>query len=345
MEFRSWLRRARRLTPFQPAPMISKNRMRFLTIIALLALALCARVVAAPALVNGIAVIVDGAVITFEDVEKQVALALPALQSKYGRRPEVLDQKINELRREILQDLMDRQLILHEFKTAGYSFPESMIDDRIKEIIRDRFGDRLTLTKTLQAQGLTYESYRQQVREQFIIDQMRYKNVSSEIFISPYKIEKYYADHREEFKLGDQVKLRMIFLDKSKHSDTRKLAEEILAKLKDGAAFGEMATVYSDGAQKRDGGDYGWVDRSFLREDLAKVAFSLKPGERSDVLETPEDCHLMLVEDSRATHIRPLPEVRDEIEKNLKGQEQERLRKSWIERLKTKSFIQSFIQY
>lgn len=298
---------------------------------------------AEPVLVNGIKAVVFDAVITHEEVERQTISFLPTLESKYGRQPDVLQRKFEELRRERLEELVERQMILKEFQELGYGFPESMVDDRIREMVRERFGDRVKLTKTLQSQGTTYEKFRKDFREQWIVEQMRMKNISSEILISPFKIERYYKEHQDEFKVGDQVKLRMIYLDKTKHgAGTRKLADEILSKLKEGASFAEMASVYSDGAQRRDGGSYGWQERSFLRDDLAKVAFSLKAGEYSEVVESPGDCHLIQAEETRTAHVRSLSEVRGEVEKTLKTQEQERLHRAWVERLKAKSFVRYF---
>lgn len=294
-------------------------------------------------LINGIAAIVFDSVVTFEEVERQVASFLPTLESRYGRRPEMLEQKLQELRKERLEEMVERKMILHEFKQAGYQFPESLIDDRIKELVRERFGDRVKLTKTLQSTGSTYEQFRQQFRDQWIVEQMRLKNINSEIMISPFKIERYYQEHQDDFKVGDQVRLRMIYLDKSKHgAGTRKLADEILSKLKEGANFKDMASVYSDGAQRKEGGDYGWREKSFLRDDLAKVAFGLKPGQHSEVVETDTDCHLILVEEMKPAHVRSLADVRVEIEKSLRTQEQERLHKAWVARLRKKSFVRYF---
>ncbi|HVY70613.1 MAG TPA: peptidylprolyl isomerase [Verrucomicrobiae bacterium] len=317
--------------------------MRLVFLFLIFCAAVIARADSEPRLINGIAAIVFNEVITEEEVERQVEQLLPTLQAKYAAHPEQLDQKFKQLRQERLEELIERQMILYEFSKAGYSFPESIIDDRIKSLIRERFGDRLTLTKTLQSQGTTYEAFRKQFRDQWIVEQMRMKNISSEILISPYKIEKYYQSHAEDFKVGDQVKLRMIYLDKSKHGgSTRKLADEILSKLKEGAAFADMASVYSDSAQRKEGGDYGWRERTFLRDDLAKAAFSLKPGQVSEVLETKDDCHLLLVEETKPAHARALSEVRPDIEKILKQEEQDRLHRNWIEKLRKKSFVRYF---
>jgi parvulin-like peptidyl-prolyl isomerase len=198
--------------------------------------------------------------------------------------------------------------------------------------------------KTLQAQGETFESFRKSVRDQAIETFMRSKNISQGIIISPYKIEAYYQAHQDDFKMEDEIKLRMIVLNKASADDTNtvNLAREIRDKIKEGAAFADMASVYSQDAQRSQGGDRGWIERSVLRQELADAAFALKPGQVSDVIETPETCYLMLVEQTRPSHVKPLNDVRDEIEKNLRAQEQARLEKQWIAKLKAKTFILRF---
>jgi len=296
-------------------------------------------------LVNGIAVIVNDTVITRENIIEATLSDEQRFRNVFRDQPLRRDQEIERLRRDALDNLVERQLILHEFNTAGYRLPENLVDEHIRGTIRERFGDRPRMIKSLHAEGVTSEEFRKRVREEFIIGAMVAKNIAQEIIISPYKIETYYTENRDKFKLEDQVKLRMIVLtnkvDRNAEA-TRKFAEEIVAKMEAGAAFKEMASVYSDSTQRSQEGDWGWIDRSVLRPDLAEVAFSLKPGQRSGVIEKPEGCYLMLVEESRPAHVKPLSEIREAIEKELKVQEQQRLRKQWIERLKGKSFIRYF---
>jgi len=299
-----------------------------------------------PVLVNAIVAIVNDKVITREDIESAIVAEDELLIRQYGREPGVLAEKREALRRDALELLVENELILHEFEvqaqTAGFQFPENVIEDYIKSTIRRRYGDRLRLIRSLQARGMTYESYKKQVRKDFIIRAMTAQNISSGILVSPFKIENYYASHQDQFQVGDQVKLRMIVLaykpDREEEA-TKRLAAEILAKLESGTPFAEMASLYSDGSQKSEGGDWGWIEKSVLRPDLAEIAFSLKPGELSGLIEKPEGCFIMLVEESRAAHVRPLSEARDDIEKTLRAQEEQRLRKEWLDRLKAKSFI------
>ena len=260
-------------------------------------------------------------------------------------QPDVFQQKLGDALNDGLEQLIERQLILHDFDTEGYRLPDTVVDELVQDRIRERFGDRITLMKTLQAQGMTFEKFRQDVRDQYIVAALRAKKISPEkIFISPYKVETYYLAHQDDFKVEDEIKLRMIVLNKSSGDDTNtaSLAREILAKIKEGATFQEMASVYSQGSQRSQGGDWGWVEHSVLRKELADTAFKLKPGQVSGVIETPEACYLMLVEQTRPAHVKPLSEVRDDIEATLLTQEQKQLEQQWIEQLKKKAFIRLF---
>lgn len=300
--------------------------------------------VAEPAVVDGIRSVVSSRVVTYTEVEDYCRPAADALRRQYAGDPDVFRQKLNEAIEDGLTNLVERQLILKSFETDGYKLPDSVVDELVQERIRDRFGDRITFMKTLQTQGLTAEQFRKQVREQYIEAALRNQNVQHEIFVSPYKIESYYLANPDDFRVEDQIKLRMIVLAKSAPDDTNalQLAREIQSQIKSGVPFTELAAMYSQGSQQHQGGDWGWVQRSVLRKELADVAFALTPGTASDIVETPDTCYLMLVEEKKASHVRPLTEVAADIGKNLRIKQQAKLQKQWIEGLKKKTFIRYF---
>jgi peptidyl-prolyl cis-trans isomerase SurA len=301
-------------------------------------------------LVSGISVVVNDAVITYAEIEDEVIRGATTAAKVYANDPQKYDQEVQRLRSQDIELLVEDKLIVHEFTTSGYTTNvlEAFIDDQIREDIqKNYYGDRTRLIKTLQAQGLTYEAFRRAQREQFIIRYMKYQNGSNvrKILISPLKIEQYYTGHKEQFKVDEQVHLRMIVVNQDKDSPlgmARKVAGEVMDKIDSGVPFAEMAGVYSSGLQRSEGGDRGWVDRSYFKPELATIAFSLKPGQHSGVIDLPEACYLMMVEDVRPAHVREETEVRDDIERILKAEESLRLYKEWIERLKRKSFIQYY---
>ena len=292
-------------------------------------------------LADGILAVVNDKVITYAEVEDYARDAANALRQQYASQPDVYEQKLKDLTHDALDQLVERQLILHSFDTEGYRLPDSAMEEIIQDRIKEQFGDRVTLMKTLQARGMTYEQFRQQVRDQYISAALRNQNIQRVVIVSPVKILDYYHSHQDDFKVDDQVKLRMIVLNKSSPDDTNaiKFAHEIETKLKDGASFSEMAGIYSQGSQQHQGGEWDWVERSVLRKELADVAFSLNVGQVSDPINMPDAVYVMLVEDKRPAHLKPLPDVRAEIEKTLRTQQQARLQKQWIDGLKKKTFI------
>jgi len=334
----------RRLTRRRQLLVFALNLMNWSRRISIWTAVLCLSLPLRAELADGVKAIVNDTVITYAQVEEFTAPAEEVLRREYTAQPEVFQQKLAEALDNSLELLVERQLILHEFEAKYTKLPDSVVDELVQDRIREQFGDRVTAMKSLQAQGMTYEQFRQDVREQFIESQLRNMNVSREIVISPYKVETYYLAHQDDFKVEDEIKLRMIVLNKTSDDDTNTsvLAREILSQIKEGASFQQMASVYSQGSQRKQGGDWDWVGRSVLRKELADVAFTLKPGQVSDVIDTPGACYLMLVEQTRPAHVRPLGEVRDDIEKNLRTQEQARVQKQWIDSLKKKTFIRYF---
>jgi peptidyl-prolyl cis-trans isomerase SurA len=320
--------------------------MRFLCAILAVAILAGSGFHARAELADGIKAVVHDAIITYQQVGDYTAPFVNELRRQHRNEPEAYQKKLEEALADNLERLLENQLILRDFQTGEFNRGalDGFIEDQLQESIRVDYGNRVQFIKTLQEKGKTYEQFRKEFRERIIIQQMRYMHTAGEVIVSPHKIEVYYVDHQDLFKVEAQVRLRMIVLNKPADDagQTRKLAEEILAKLKDGATFAEMAAVNSMDSRRNQGGDWGWFETAKLRKELADAAAALKPGGHSGVIETPEACYLMLVEDRRPEHTKPLGEVREEIEKTLLGLERDRLQKLWIERLKKKTFVRYF---
>ena len=257
-----------------------------LAILALLALG-SARAQAEQFLADAIRVLVNDSIITEQQVYQICAGDLEVYNRTYFNKPEVLAEKRQALLNDAMQMLVERQLILEDFKKSGLNLPDNYIDEEVKDQIRKRFGDRATFAKSLRAQNKTVEEYRNGARDEIIIAAMTEKNVRAAIQISPKKIETYYVTNLANYKVEDQVKLRMIVLSsptaaRSEASLGRAL--EIRQKLREGAPFEEMASIYSDGSQRRDGGLWGWIEQTKLNKGLGSIAFALPIAAPSKVV-------------------------------------------------------------
>jgi peptidyl-prolyl cis-trans isomerase SurA len=298
-----------------------------------------------PEVVDGVAAVVNGDVITYSQVRGLVGPREKLLRAQYNG--EELVKKIKETREAALRDLIDRQLIIQAFKKENFQVPDHFVEDRMHDIIRTDFGgDRNTFIKTLEAQNYTMGEFKKMETEKMIVQAMRAKNVKFDLIASPAKVEEYYRTHRDEFTNKEQVKLRLIMIP-SHASDgeaaaQRAMAEEIFTKLVNGAEFDRMAQLYSEDSTRENGGDWGWIDRKTLAGPLEKAAFELEPGKISNIVEFSGNYYILKVEDKHGGQTKSLADARPDIEKKLIRDEAQQLQEKWIASLRSKAYIKTF---
>jgi peptidyl-prolyl cis-trans isomerase SurA len=299
-----------------------------------------------PQVIDGIAAVVNGDVITFSQVQDVSGPREKTLREQVNGQ-ELID-KIKEARLAALSDLIDRQLILQEFKKKQFNIPEYVIDDQVQNLIKDEFaGDRQAFVRTLNAQGYTMGKFREIQRDKVIVGAMRQNNVKGNFSASPQTVQAYYETNKQEFSTPEQLKLRMIVLnadplDSTSGESTRKMAEEIRQKIKDGADFATMAKTYSMDGTAESGGDWGLIDRKTLNQDLTNVAFSLSTGQTSQVVQVGDSFYLLYCESRKSSAYIPIEEVRDGIQKKLEQVQRQKATQKWIDSLREKAFIKIY---
>ena len=133
-----------------------ENSVKFVHFIPVLLMTFCFSLPLQAELADGVLAVVNDSVITRGQVENFVAPAIDALRREYahqGNVSNVFEQKATDVFNDGLEQLIERQLILHDFDAEGYRLPDAAVDELVQARIRERFGDRITLMKTLQAQG------------------------------------------------------------------------------------------------------------------------------------------------------------------------------------------------
>lgn len=295
--------------------------------------------------IDGIAAIVNGDIITYSQVRAVSAPRERLLRSQYTG--DELAKQIMEARDLARKDLIDRQLIVQAFRKEKFELPAYFVEQRVNDIIRDDFGgDRNTFIKTLQAQNYSLSEFKRLEQEKIIVAAMRGKNVKPVTMISPTKINEYYAKHKAEFTAKEEVRLRMIMIPtraaEGNSASQKAIAEEILGKLADGAPFDRMAQMYSEDATRDSGGDWGWVERKTLAGPLEKIAFNLPVGRVSHVIELGPNYYILKVEEKRGGETPSLAKMRPEIEKKLMQEETQRQQELWLAGLRQKAYIRVF---
>ena len=322
--------------------------MRFCkTSVLALALVFAGSAVRGDTVIDSIQAIVGDSIITLQEI---LGTTLPReqtiLQQSVGQSERETESSIRALRQDAFQSLIDRQVVLQEFKRLekekGTKIPDSYVDEQVQNVIRDKFGgDRVRFDKELEASGLTREEFRKRQRDDIIYSIMQQQFVPEPI-ISPLKVGTYYRGHQDQFTVAARIKFRWIRMDKSDDDTngvTRKRMDEILSQIKDGADFDDLARSYSSGPQ-HDTND--WLEIPKLNDAFRDEVGKLKPGQCTGIIETTQTFLILRVDALDPAHVTPLNEVRDEISKTLAAQEHNRRGEAWIRRLKARTLVQTF---
>ena len=295
---------------------------------------------------NGIVAVAEEKIITVADVMREIIPLQQQIRNE-ARTQKEDDERMEQLEDSVIQDLIDRVLIIKEFhKDEKRRIPDSYVDNAIADRIAEQFdNDRAKFLAYLRTQGKTIREYKRDVEEDIIYSYMRGQQRKNETIVSPVRIETFYHEHKDTFYQEDQVHLRLIQLTRTEgeSDDTLKQqANMILARIKGGEKFEDLAKEYSRDARRSKGGDWNWLKRSDFRQEFSDKAFGLKKGEVSEPILLPEGCFLLFVEDRKYAGIQPLDDVRDQIERVLVTQMSHAHQERWLERLRRNGYVKHY---
>ena len=294
---------------------------------------------------NGIAAVVEEKIITVDDIRRELAPILPQIR-RDSRNQQEFSQKLERVQDEIIRNLIDRYLIVKEFrKDDKRKIPESYVDNAIQEQLATQFeGDRARFLAYLKSRGFTLRDYRKEMEEEIIYGYMRGQQRKSANVVSPAKVEAYYEANQQKFHQDEQVYLRLIQLNRGESTDAQLLAqaEEILAKFRAGTKFEDLAKEYSQDARKSKGGDFGWQKRPDLKPEFSEPLFALQPGQVSQPVIQKEGIFLLYAEDRKAAGVPPIAEVREQIETTLAQQMTREAQEKWLERLRKGAYVRLY---
>ena len=309
---------------------------------------------AQPVIIDRIAAIVNQEVITLSEVQETVlqqaavardrsslpeagAPADPAVAAG-ALTPQALHQQ--------LRLLIDSRLQLQAAEQRGMTVTDLELHQALDDIkSRNRFASDDELSAALAAEGLTLEQYRQQLRREILIAKLVNRDVRMQVVVSDEELQRYYAEHPDEFSLPQRVKLRQLFLsapaaaDPQMHASQRTKAEELLEQLRSGADFAQLARRYSDGPEAKEGGELGWFAQGSLMPALDGTAFTLPEGQLSDLLESPMGWHILQVEQREGRQSRPFEQIKESLRDRLQEQKMRQRYEEWFLELRQNAYV------
>jgi peptidyl-prolyl cis-trans isomerase SurA len=275
---------------------------------------------------DSVVAVVEGEVITVHDVAEYTGQEEARLRSQW--RGEEQRQQIGDLRRLAVRRLIDRELVYAEFKKLGAKVPFELLQSRIDQMVISRCGgDRVKFEELLAEEKMTFADFEEKVRKQVAVDMLLHERVSRGVTIGPERIEAYYRDRSGELAQKAGVRLQAVVLKKAegRYSATLEATvAEILAKLKAGTSFEEVAKAYSEGPHAEDGGDQGWITAPSGK--LQEAIQGLAIGDVSpSAVDLGSNLYVLKVTDRRAESVPVLDEaLRKRIEEILRREEEAR---------------------
>lgn len=295
---------------------------------------------------NGIAAIAEDRIITVDDVRREIGPLIPEIQ-RSSRNEQEFSEKLEALQEDVIQNLIDRVLMVKEFYSdEKRKVPASYIDNAIAENIITQFdGDRSKYLAYLRSRGISQRDYRREQEEDMIYSYMRSQQTKSASTVSPVKIEIFYNENKDRFHQEDSVSLRLIQIARLPTDTDAAMAVKanvVMEKLKSGGDFGDLARQYSQDSRKTKGGDWGWQQRSDLRKEFSDVIFTLEKGKYSDPVIMPEGAFIFLAEDRKYAGTLPIDQVRPDIERMLQQQSTQKATERWLEKLRRNAYVKHF---
>jgi peptidyl-prolyl cis-trans isomerase SurA len=303
-----------------------------------------------PVEVNGIAAKVNGKVITKNEVSFMLAPIYSKLAAEYPRRGPQFETRFKEARDSILKELIDRQIILGEFKQLGASIKPHIIDDEIKRQMRELYhGDEVKFREELKRSRLTMEGYREMTREKIAVQSMRSQQFSDAPPPLPDEVRKEYNEVKSSLRdvSKDLISFQKIFIPATDPQNPvatpdmqLTLAEDLASQLADGKDFAELAKSYSKDAYAEEGGLQEDVPRTDLSPEFAAILFDSEVGKLVGPLRDPQG--FTLVKPLKIS-FGPAPaldnKVREMLEERVRRKKTSAQYERWIESKRKRAMI------
>ena len=295
--------------------------------------------------VEEIIVRVNNDIITLSDYEKAgAAMRQEIAQDCPTCTPAQVDQTFQERQKSLLRDLIDQSLLVQRAKDMGISVETELVKrlDTIRQ--QNNLPSMEALEKAVESSGIGWEEYKTQLRNGLLTQEVIHREVGSRINIGNDEVKKYYDEHQSEFNRPEQVYLSEILISTEGKSPEEipaleKKANDLLARVKKGEDFAELAKRHSDGSTAKQGGELGTFEPGQLSKELELVVFKMNRGDVTDVIRTKSGFEILRVDEHYKAGLQPLDKVQNEIVNRLYSQRMQPELRSYLAELREESYL------
>ncbi|HSM87518.1 MAG TPA: peptidylprolyl isomerase [Candidatus Limnocylindrales bacterium] len=309
---------------------------------------------------------VNDEIITRSEYERAKTAQLNELKQQY---PSDWQTRWAKQEPEVLRDMIDQQLLLEKGKELGIT-GETETVKRLNQM-RQQMGlaTMQDLEDEAKKQGVSFEDYKEQIRIGVVSQQVIGQEVGSKIHITNEEVQQFYNEHKKDLEGPEEVSLSEIMIstqprkpetegkdagkdadgqpkesqplpeDPAKVAEAEAKAKMVIAELKNGAKFDELAKKVSDGSTAAQGGPLGTFKKGELAKEFEDKTFSLKPGEFTDPIRTKQGFLILKVNAHRSAGVPPLSEVEDRMKEAIYSQKLEPAARAYLNKLRDQAYI------
>jgi parvulin-like peptidyl-prolyl isomerase len=303
--------------------------------------ALVAADVAAAETVERIVAKVNGQIITLSQLEQEVRTTLDRLGP--APTPEEERARIDELRPETLNRMIDNMLVLQVAEERGLRVPARFFEEWKKKVMEQmKLTSEEEFVRQVELQGASVETIRKQFEEGLLLQEVRRMEVDSKVSVSEPEIGERYREHIAEYTEPAKVRLREIVVkfDSATEVDQGQKARRLLQEIRQGADFAEVARMHSESSSREAGGDLGFFEKGELTDALENAAFALSRGEVSDVIRMESAFYIIRVEEKVEEKVKTLEEVRSEVADAIFQEKMNAQLEKYIQQLRERAIVE-----
>jgi peptidyl-prolyl cis-trans isomerase SurA len=255
-----------------------------------------------------------------------------------------LETQIRERSKDVLRELIDQQLLAQKAAELGITV-ETQVIRRLDEIRQQmNLPSMEALEQAATQQGINYEDFKQNIRDNFLTQQVINRDVGGRVQVAPAEISAYYEQHKQEFERKDGFRIQLILVTTENKPEEelpalRTKAEEALTKARAGDDFAALARQYSDDATAQSGGDAGFFERGSMAPEIERAVEPLSRNQVSDLVQTRYGHMIVKLVERTSAGIPPLTEVESRIQERLYLEKMQPALRTYLTQLRQESFI------
>lgn len=295
-------------------------------------------------LVDRVAAVVNKDIITQSELDMIFRPIYEQIKKTY--KGHNLQGELESLRLKLLNQLIEDRLVAQEAEKLGIEVTNEELEEEMAQF-KKQFPNEEAFRKEMEGSGITQAEVEKRFKERIAISKLHQAIIRGSVIVSPSEAEQYFKEHPEDFFQKEQIELWCITLRKGEEAirkgtmdeGVKRKAAGLIAELKKGKNFEELAQKHSEDANAAEKGYLGFMLHGSLIPNIDKVLFALAENSTSEILETEQAYHIFKVGKKRPASSTTFEEVRDQVNEILFRKKAHERFIGWMDDLKKRSFI------